>query len=453
MTLILVHLFLGVMLKYSPMIVTLAYPVFFILFMIDVLRSRDSGSRAGFYALHLVGYEMVYRMAGASLSWEMGKYISIILLLFGLFVGSRKYIPWIFIFLLILLLPSVFLAEHSDTKRLTSMIMFNISGPLSLVVSCLYFFKRRVFQRKYFHQLKLAFLPAFTIVAALSVVANLATVEFTSVQSSAGASGGFGPNQVSTILGWFIMLALLYKINGQKITPFKWLDWLMLFYLVLRALLTFSRGGVLGSVLALLGSILVLYFSYSSFRKQLFASLPYVIFSLLFFAGVFIYANKLTNNYLLYRYQGLSTSEAISGVRSGNTSVLTGRDEIMKADFHAFIDYPILGVGYGMAEKYRLRYYGQAAAAHTEFTRLLAEHGTLGALFMLIGMLIMPIYFFFTEKGALSRCFFIAFYLLSMFTMFHAAMRLAMPGIIFGAAFMRLLPDKTEKIKFIEEVK
>ena len=36
----------------------------------------------------------------------------------------------------------------------------------------------------------------------------------------------------------------------------------------------------------------------------------------------------------------------------------------------------------------------------------------------------------------MTRCFFVAFYLLSMFTMFHAAMRLALPGVVFGAAFM-----------------
>jgi O-antigen ligase len=153
----------------------------------------------------------------------------------------------------------------------------------------------------------------------------------------------------------------------------------------------------------------------------------------------------MTNNFLLYRYQGLSTTEAITGVRTGNTSILTGRDEIMKADFRAFLEHPGFGVGYGMAEKYRIRYYGHAAAAHTEFARLLSEHGVLGLLFMLVGMIGLPLYFFFTEKHPLSRCFFIAFYLLSMFTMFHAAMRLALPGVLFGAAFMRFLPNKKEE--------
>lgn len=443
--LILVHLFLGVMLKVSPQIVALAYPVFFLLFMTDVLYNLDRGSRAGFYALHLMGYEMVYRMAGASFSWEFGKYAGIVLLLFGFFIGRRKFTPWIFVFLLVLLIPSIFLTDHPDPERLNNMIMFNITGPLSLVVAGLYFYKRGVFQDVYFHQMKWAFLPAFTIIAGLSLVASLGSIEYTSVQSSAGAAGGFGPNQVSTVLGWFIMLALLYKINSEKITPFSWLDWVMLFYLVLRALLTFSRGGVMGSALALLGSITVLLVAYPGFRRQLYKSMPYIFLGLTFFVGVFIYANQMTNNFLLYRYQGLSTQEAITGVRGANKSILTGRDRIMQADYRTFLEHPGFGVGYGMAEKYRARYYGHIAAAHTEFARLLSEHGVLGVLFMLVGMVGLPIYFFFNEKHPLTRCFFIAFYLLSMFTMFHAAMRLALPGLLFGAAFMRVLPKKSNK--------
>ena len=58
---------------------------------------------------------------------------------------------------------------------------------------------------------------------------------------------------------------------------------------------------------------------------------------------------------------------------------------------------------------------------------------------MLVGMIVLPLHFFFKEKDSLTRCFMVAFYLLSMFTMFHAAMRLALPGVIFGAAFMRIM--------------
>lgn len=446
LVLIIVHLVIGVMLKFSGSLVAMVFPLVFILMFFDVIYHLDKNNRAGFYVLYLIGFEMIYRMAGAPFSWELGKYVSILLLITGLIISKRRYIAWHFVFLLLLLIPAVFLAENTDFGSLRSMILFNGSGPLSLVFAGLYFYKRPVYETDYFQQLRFAILPAFTIVAGLTVKASIADLEFTSLQSSAEAAGGFGPNQVSTILGWFILLVMLFKINARNITPYAWMDWLLLFYLVLRALITFSRGGVFGSVLALMGAIVVLYYSYGFFRVKVKRAFPYVILGIIFFAGIFLYANSLTNNYLLYRYQGKGTVEVLTGESTGDKSMLTGRDQLLKADFHTFLEYPLLGVGFGMGEARRSMYYGEKAASHTEYTRFLSEHGSLGLIFMLVGMVIIPFLFFFRAQHPVTRCFFIAFYLLSMFTMFHAAMRLALPGVIFGAAFMRILQDKSESL-------
>jgi O-antigen ligase len=436
LVLIAMHLVLGIALKFMPAIVSIAYVGLFLWFAIDVVYTYDRDSRAGFYALYLMGMEMIYRMAGAPFSWELGKYLCIIMFIIGMVAGKRKYVAWTFFFMLLLLLPSIFLVDNEDVERIRKMILFNISGPLSLVFAGLYFYRRTVYENDFYRQLQLAFLPAFTIIAALSVIANVSTLHFTSLQSSSEASGGFGPNQVSTVLGWFMLLILLFKVNRKNITAFAWLDWVMLFYILLRALLTFSRGGVFGSLLAFMAAIIVLYFTYNSFRHQMRKAMPFVLLGLLFFVGVFFVANRITGNYLLYRYQGLSTNEVKTGVRVANRSILTGRDEIMKGDFEAFKDKPMLGVGYGMGEGYRAKYYGYEAAAHTEFARLLSENGTLGVIFMLMGLLWLPFYFFLRVQSSVTRFFFAAFYFLSMFTMFHAAMRLALPGVVFGAAFM-----------------
>ncbi len=438
LTLIIIHLAVGVMFKFSNSLVAMVFPVVFVIMFIDVIYSLDRNNRAGFYALYLMGFEMVYRMAGAPYSWELGKYVSIILLVTGLIMSKRKYIAWHFVFLLILLVPAFFLAESGYSGSLRSMILFNASGPLSLVFAGLYFYKRSFFEDEYFRQLRFAILPAFTMVAALTVKASIADLEFTSLQSSAEAAGGFGPNQVSTVLGWFILLAMLFKINGKIITPYAWMDWVLLFYLILRALLTFSRGGVLGSVLALMAAIAVLYFSFTTFRLKARKAFPYIILGIIFFAGIFIYANKLTNNFLLYRYQGKETVEVLTGQSMGDRSLLTGREQLLKADFNTFLKNPLLGVGFGMGQGHRSRAFGEAAASHTEYTRFLSEHGLLGLIFMLFGMIIIPIKFFYNTRHPVTRCFFIAFYFLSMFTMFHAAMRLALPGMVFGAAFMRV---------------
>ena len=440
-----IHLVLGVAVKFAASIVGLAYPLILALLVYDVFITRDRNSRAGFYAIYLMGLEMVYRMAGAPFSWELGKYASIIILLVGVLSGRRKYISWTFVLLLILIIPAMFFSEHHNPERVRKMIMFNISGPLSLVFSGFYFYSRPVYESDYIRQIRFSFLPAFTSCAALSVMANIAALEFTSLQSNSEASGGFGANQVSTVLGWFILLGLLLKFNKSKITPYEWLDWGVIFYLLLRALLTFSRGGVMGAVLALIGSVTVLFFLNAVFRKQLKKLAPYILLGLAFLVGVFFVANNITNGMLMLRYRGFSTSEMEAGAKNHSGSVLTGRGEIMRGDYHAFLEEPFWGVGLGMGEKFRAIYYGHAAAAHTEFARLLSEHGTFGILFMLIGMICLPISHFFKEKGLLARYFFVAFFLLSMFTMFHAAMRLALPGILFGAAFMHIVPDEEEE--------
>ena len=439
-----IHLALGVAVKFATSIVGMIYPAVFVLLVCDVFITRDRNSRAGFYALYLMGLEMVYRMAGAPFSWELGKYVSILILLIGVMVGRRKYISWTFVLLLILIIPAIFFSENDNPERLRKMIMFNISGPLSLVCSGFYFYCRPIYESDYIKQIKFSFLPAFTTCAALSVMANIADLEFISLQSNVEAAGGFGANQVSTVLGWFILLGLLLKFNQNKITPYGWLDWVVLFYLLLRAFLTFSRGGVMGAVLALVGSIAVLYFSSAAFKVRLKKLAPYILLGLAFLVGVFFIANSITKGMLMFRYRGFTTNEMKLGAKEHSGSMLTGRGEIMEGDYHAFLTSPLFGVGVGMGEKFRAAFYGHAVAAHTEFARLLSEHGTFGILFMLLGMIFLPVRHFFREKGLIARYFFIAFYLIGMFTMFHAAMRLALPGILFGASFMHIVRDEKE---------
>src|SRR5690606_14266869 len=63
---------------------------------------------------------------------------------------------------------------------------------------------------------------------------------------------------------------------------------------------------------------------------------------------------------------------------------LTGRDVLMRSDLRIWWEHPLIGVGPGRAAAERVEMMGRAAAAHTEFTRLLAEHGLLGAAAMLV---------------------------------------------------------------------
>ena len=111
---------------------------------------------------------------------------------------------------------------------------------------------------------------------------------------------------------------------------------------------------------------------------------------------------------------------------------LTGRAQIYKIDLDIFSDYLLTGSGPGQASKLRSVYgYGKEVSAHTEFSRMLAEHGILGlmALSILIGI---PFRYFFSFEGKNNKVIKILFGVLAMLTMFHSAMRIAMPCFIYG---------------------
>ena len=77
----------------------------------------------------------------------------------------------------------------------------------------------------------------------------------------------------------------------------------------------------------------------------------------------------------------ISQRYGISGGTYGQRMVLdlSGRAEIYKIDLAIFQDYLLSGVGPGNATQLRHIYgYGKIISAHTEFSRMLAEHGLLG---------------------------------------------------------------------------
>ena len=64
---------------------------------------------------------------------------------------------------------------------------------------------------------------------------------------------------------------------------------------------------------------------------------------------------------------------------------LTGRDKIIEADVMAFKENPIFGVGPGQSKEYHVRTFSRAST-HTEYSRLIAEHGSFGlAALVLLG--------------------------------------------------------------------
>lgn len=83
---------------------------------------------------------------------------------------------------------------------------------------------------------------------------------------------------------------------------------------------------------------------------------------------------------------------------------------------------------------------GYVAASHDEITRMLAEHGSLG----IIGLMILfftPIIYFLGNKQNLYLFCFLVFWFL---TINHAAMRTASPSFIYALSMLKVRFDDEE---------
>ncbi|HMR57480.1 MAG TPA: hypothetical protein PKK67_06030, partial [Cyclobacteriaceae bacterium] len=108
----LLHVVLGVGIAASGSIAFLwgLIPVTYGLF--DIVIHKNKHERAACWAAYSTGTEVVLRMQEAFVTYEAVKYYVIILLLTGLLVDrSFKKSSLVFMFLLLLLIPSVFLTE------------------------------------------------------------------------------------------------------------------------------------------------------------------------------------------------------------------------------------------------------------------------------------------------------------------------------------------------------
>jgi O-antigen ligase len=121
----------------------------------------------------------------------------------------------------------------------------------------------------------------------------------------------------------------------------------------------------------------------------------------------------------------------------------TGRTEVVRADIEIWKRHPIFGVGPGRAVPLRSQYFKEVAA-HTEFSRLLAEHGMLGLAALLVlaamaghGMLA------WRRRGNWPLG--VAAMAWSLLFMLIYGMRLAAPAFLFGLAFVKLAEPAREE--------
>lgn len=402
--------------------------------LIHTIRKHNANGEAHLYALMIAGAEVYFRMSSVGLPWEFGKYAAIILLLTGLIIEKRKQ-PWPVIFLLypVLFLPSIFILDFGDFDVARKSILFNLSGQMVLFVSVLYFYGRKINETDFIKLSRWIIYGVFIMSVYIFIkVPDYAAIQYTA-NSITDASGGFSGNQVSTVFGLGMVVLGINLLRKVTLFSYRIVDIALFLLFTFQGMITMSRGGIISALLSITFGIIIFQLTSGKQVKRFFSVNPVklIFIGIVLIIGFFI-TNYITQGVLTQRYFNVDEMG-----QSREKDYTTGRGAIATADFSIFMENPVTGVGPGQAMSERYLYTGRDEAAHIEFSRLLSEHGILGMIALII-ILIFPIVRYFKLKDGFSRFFLTVFVLYALLTMSHAALRLAIPGLMYGLAFITI---------------
>ncbi len=422
------HAFLGFVLFLFPLL-SKVYGIAILVFGIYfITQSKNKHNEALLMAAYAVSAEIVLRMTGGAFVNEYGKYLVMLFLFLGmLFSGFSRnaLVYWLFLFFLVpsVVLSTVTLDITTDVKKA---IVFNISGPVCLGISAIYCYKRELTFQRLLGIITAFSLPLLCLVTYLYFYTPNIQDVVTGTQSNFETSGGFGPNQVSTILGLGIFIFFVQLMLNSSNGILQIINGGLVLFFAYRGLITFSRGGIYTGVAMILLLLAILYFQANFQTKPKIAGI--IVLSFLATLAVWSYSSIKTNGLLDKRY---ANQDAAGREKK---SQLSGREILIESELKMFYENPILGVGVGKNKELRKSQTGIDLATHNEITRMLAEHGTLGIVGLLI-LLITPLYLFAVDRQNILALSFFVFWLL---TINHAAMRLSAPAFIYALSLLKV---------------
>ncbi|WP_395063656.1 O-antigen ligase family protein [Flavobacterium sp.] len=432
--LILLHIGIGVLIYYIPFISKIYAGLMFVISLYFIIKTRNKNNEVLYAAAYIVGSEVFLRMTDGNPNHEFSKYGIIIFVIIGMFYSgfSKNAIPyWIF---LLLLVPGIIIA--TQTLNLTSIdirktISFNISGPVSLAFASLYCYNRKIKLEEVNNILLVMGLPILTCTTYLILYTPKLSEILTNTGSNAETSGGFGPNQVSTALGLGMFIFFARVITSSRTKFIFILNIFIALNISYRGLLTFSRGGMITG-LVMIFIMLVFLYKNSKYKGRVKLNYFFIIISSIMFC-TWLYTESQTNGLIGKRY---SNEDAMGREKE---SKFTGREDIAKSEINAFLNNPFFGVGVAKGAEIRMEETGLVIASHDEITRMLAEHGSLGILSLMI-LLFTPIVLYLDNSQHIYSFCFVFFWLL---TINHAAMRTAAPSFVYALSIL--------KVKFNDE--
>ncbi|NDP26652.1 MAG: O-antigen ligase domain-containing protein [Flavobacterium sp.] len=432
--LVLFHVVLGFLVYLFPFVAKIYGYAIFIVGFFYVIKKQNRNNEAIIAAAYIVGSEVFLRMTHGNPLYEISKYGVMVFIFLGMYYSgfSKSATPyWLF---LLLLVPAVVLTTfvlNYDTNMRNS-IAFNISGPVCLGICSIFTYRRKIPLEQMNSILLSMGLPIVTCMVYLIFYTPNIRDLITSTQSTTETSGGFGPNQVATILGLGMFIFFSRTILESRTKFMLGLNLLIAINMTYRGIVTFSRGGMITGFLMILLLLLFLYYK-SNYTGRV--KMNYVMV----FMGVTMVA---TWAYTSFQTGGLIDKRYANEDARGREkeSKFTGREDVARGEIDLFLKNPVFGVGVGKGVELRQEETGNGTLSHDEITRMLAEHGSLG----IVGLLILfftPLALYIENKFNMFLLCFVAFW---FFTINHAAMRTAAPAFVYSLSLLNVYFEKRE---------
>lgn len=437
LNLILLHVAIGFLVFVFPFTSKIYGYAIFILGVYFVIKAQNRNNEALMAAAYIVGSEVFLRMTGGNPLYEISKYGVMVFVFIGMYFSgfSRNAIPyWLFLLLLIpgVIMSTFVLNVETDIKNA---IAFNISGPVCLGVASLYTFRRKIPLSQINSVLLCMGLPIISCMVYLTFYTPNVRDVITSTQSSFETSGGFGPNQVATVLGLGMFIFFSRIILESKTKVMVIINLIIALNISYRGMVTFSRGGMITGLLMIL---LLLFFLYVKSNFDGRVKLNYLIILMaVAMMATWMYTSFQTGGLIDKRY---ANQDAAGRVKE---SQLTGREDVAKGEINAFLKNPIFGVGVGKGVEVRKAETGDGTLSHDEITRMLAEHGSLGIMGLLI-LFFTPLFLYLENKFNMYLLCFVTFWFL---TINHAAMRTAAPAFVYSLSLLNVFLGETQTEK------
>ncbi|MDN3492407.1 O-antigen ligase family protein [Winogradskyella bathintestinalis] len=429
-----VHAALGFIIYLNESIAKLYFlsALLYFLYGIIMVANKDKTLEVLKACAYFVGAEVFFRTTKASISYEAGKYIVIMFVLIGMFYKgvSGKGYPY-FIYLMFLV-PSVFVASTtlSFDANFRTNIAFVLSGPVCLGLAALFCYNKHVTFKQMSQILLFLLLPIIAHTVYIYFYAPDLKDIITGTGSNRSAAGGFGANQVATALGLgMFVLGIRVFINSPTI-GIKLFNIAILILMSYRAIVTFSRGGVIAALLCI-GIFLFMYFLQAKSKAR-----NRILGIFVLFVGAMVLSWIISSNQSSGMLEKRYANQNARGV--DKTDITTGRGELFMGELEGFITNPFFGIGSSRAKDQRIEEDGQGVTSHNEVSRTLAEHGIFGLIILII-LLIKPLDLRSSNK---QNYYFYALLAFWFATINHSSMRIAAPAFIYALALLNVKHEK-----------